>query len=61
MTVFSVAGWLKSFTIKRWETVHSSLGGGGVLVEPEILETGAFLMLGGRLVPLRSASACCRS
>lgn len=61
MTVFSVPGWLNSFTIKCWETVHSSSGDGGVLVEPKILETDAFLMLGDRPVPVRTASACCRS
>lgn len=51
MTVFSVPGWLNSFTIKCWETVHSSSGDGGVLVEPKILETDAFLMLGDRSRP----------
>lgn len=40
---------------------HSSLDDGVVTVEAEGLETDAFLMLGDGLVPLRSASACCRS
>lgn len=61
MTVFSVPGWLKSFTIKGWETVHSSSSDGGILVEPKILETDAFLMLGDRPVPVHTASACSRS